>query len=227
MTLTTSAKSTLIIAPHADDEVIGCGGAAALATERGERVVLLVMATGGVKHHHLDQCATVSERCVELQASCNVLGIADYRVLFPGHDMQLERMWMLDIVTALDAVVRSESFDEVYIPEPSHNRDHQITYDAAIAALRPCGGSSPNLIAAYEGTSLTVDLAVPRCGDLYVNIASSLSKKCNALRAYKSQIREYPHPTSEEAIRRLAAMRGMESGVEHAERFRLLRMLRH
>ena len=47
-----------------------------------------------------------------------------------------------------------------------------------------------------------------------------------ALLAYRSQVRPYPHPTSEEAVRRLAAMRGLECGLACAERFHLLRMVR-
>lgn len=219
-------KRILVIAPHADDETIGCGGTLALAAERGAVITLVVMAVGGIKHYHLEQAAMARARLDELEASARILGVARTKVLFAGHDMRLEDLPMLEIVTALDDVVRSAEFDECYIPESSHNRDHQITHDAAVAALRPAGRKPLKLIAEYEGTSRNVHSDTAPAGTLFVDIEATLSKKLAALREYKSQIRDYPHPISEEAVRRLAAMRGLECGIQVAERFRVLRMIR-
>ncbi len=72
-------------------------------------------------------------------------------------------------------------------------------------------------------------MAVPSAGiggKLYVDVAATLDTKIAALRAYRSQIRSYPHPVSEDAVRRLAAMRGLECGMDCAERFQLLQMIR-
>jgi len=40
----------IVIAPHADDEVLGCGGTVAAAARRGAEVKLVVQAMGGIKH---------------------------------------------------------------------------------------------------------------------------------------------------------------------------------
>ena len=221
-----ATERILVIAPHADDEVIGCGGVIALAAEAGAEVTRVIMATGGITHSHLAKGATTDERMAEIEASGKALGISRTRVLFPGHDMRLEGLSMLQMVTALDSIIRSVEFDECYLPEPSHNRDHQITHDAAVAALRPNGRRLHSWVVAYEGTALDLRASASSVGMLYVNVAATLNKKIAALHAYRSQIRQYPHPTSEEAIRRLAAMRGLECGLDHAERFRVLRVVR-
>jgi LmbE family N-acetylglucosaminyl deacetylase len=140
--------------------------------------------------------------------------------------MRLERIAMLDLVTSLDRVLREGAFDEFYLPEFNHNRDHQLTHDAALAALRPAGARSPALVAAYESTVSDLQSATLRRGNFYVDISATLERKVAAFREYKTQVREYPHPVSEEGIRRLAAMRGLECGLQLAERFRVLRMLR-
>ena len=222
----TNNNKILVIAPHADDEVIGCGGLVALARESGADVTLVVMAAGGIKHNHLEESVTTSDRLLENDVSRKILGFQRSRVLFPGYDMQLEIIPMLEIVTALDDVIYDIEFDECYFPESSHNRDHQITHEAVVAALRPCGRRQPSLIACYEGTVFDYRASIVAGGMLYVDIASTLDKKVAALHAYKSQIRPYPHPVSEEAIRRLATMRGLECGMNYAERYRIIRMIR-
>ena len=221
-----SAKRILVIAPHADDEVIGCGGTIARAAGSGADVTLVIMATGGIKHYHLEESVTTRDRLAELEASSKSLGIARSRVLFPDRDMRLEEIPMLEMVTVLDDIIRGAEFDECYLPESNYNRDHQLTHEAAVAALRPCGKKQPGLIVCYEGTVSHFGSPAGTEGMLYVDIASTLNQKIAALHAYGSQIRPYPHPISEEATRRLAAMRGLECGLEYAERFRVLRMLR-
>jgi LmbE family N-acetylglucosaminyl deacetylase len=219
------AKRILVIAPHGDDEVIGCGGTLAAEAAAGAEVALVVMAMGGVKHCHLDDAATADARAAEMEAAARLLGIACTRVLFPGRDMRLESVPMIDLVTALDGVL-AEGCDECYFPEPSHNLDHRRTHEAMLAALRPAGRPGPGLVATYEGTVAGWPSPAGEGGRLYVDVAATLETKVAALHAYRSQVRAYPHPTSEEAVRRLAAMRGLECGLQCAERFNVLRMVR-
>jgi LmbE family N-acetylglucosaminyl deacetylase len=122
-------KRILIISPHADDEVIGCGGMIALASKEGIEVTIIVMATGGVKHCHLHEKATTENRITELKASASSLGVSITKVLFPEKDMKLSTIPELEIVTMLDTVLNDNEYDECYIPEPNHNLDHRITYE--------------------------------------------------------------------------------------------------
>lgn len=224
-TIANGAKRILVIAPHGDDEVLGCGGTLAAEAAAGAEITLVVMAMGGIKHCHLADEAAAADRLAELEAAAELLGIARTRVLFPGRDMRLESVPMLEMVTALDAAL-AEGCDECYFPEPSHNLDHRRTHEATLAALRPAGHPCPGLVATYEGTVAGWDSPAGVGGKLYVDVAATLETKVAALHAYRSQVRAYPHPTSEEAVRRLAAMRGLECGLACAERFQVLRMVR-
>jgi LmbE family N-acetylglucosaminyl deacetylase len=219
------AKRILVIAPHGDDEVLGCGGTLAAAAARGAEVTLVVMAMGGVKHCYLEDEAPVADRIAEMEAASGLLGIARSRVLFPGKDMRLESVPMIELVTALDEVL-GDRYDHCYFPEPSHNLDHRRTHEAVLSALRPSGRPSPALVATYEGTVSGWESPAGRGGKLYVDVAATLETKVAALHAYASQVRPWPHPTSEEAVRRLAAMRGLECGLNHAERFHIVQMVR-
>ena len=59
--------------------------------------------------------------------------------------------------------------------------------------------------------------------NFYVNIREVLPKKLQAMRAYRSQLRPFPHPRSLEGIEVLAKRRGMEAGFHAAEAFMLIR----
>lgn len=219
-------KRIIVVAPHADDEVIGCGGMITLACEAGINVTVIVMAAGGVKHRHLEEISTTDKRVSEIKTCALRLGVSRTEVLFPGKEMCLETIPSLDLVTALDKVLDESEYDECYLPEPSHNIDHRITYESAMAALRPGAMHHPFMVATYEGTTSGWWNKVATVGRLYVDITSTIEKKMFALEAYQSQIRSFPHPISPEAVRRLAAFRGMECGVDHAESFQIIRMVR-
>jgi LmbE family N-acetylglucosaminyl deacetylase len=219
-------RRILVIAPHGDDEVLGCGGMIARAAADGAEITVAIMATGGIKQYHLSAEASVDERMLEIYAASTILGVRDTRVLFPGYEIRLETLPMLQLVTALDEILAENAYDECFIPEPSHNLDHTLTHQAALAAFRLGSTTTPDLIAAFEGTRPGWQSPAGAGGDLFVNITSTVDAKVAALEAYGSQIRQYPHPTSTEALRRLAAMRGMEAGLDYAERFRVLRLVR-
>lgn len=219
-------KNIIIISPHADDEIIGCGGMISRSAESGDRVTVVVMATGGVKHCHLKVMSPTEKRVAEFQESARRLGVAKTVVLFPDKDMKLDIIPSVEIVSALDSVLNEHEYDECYIPEPSHNKDHRVTYESALASLRPGARKQPQMVATYESASSSWWNKSVSGGDFYCNITGFLEKKLFALEAYQSQLQCYPHPVSSDALERLAAYRGMECGSEYAERFHIIRMIK-
>jgi LmbE family N-acetylglucosaminyl deacetylase len=222
-----SVERILVLSPHADDEVIGCGGLIARAADAGARVDVVIMAAGGVLHRHRLSEASLDERLAELEACGHILGIAHTRVIFPGKDMQLETVPMFEIVSALDRLLNEGRYDEIYIPEPTYNADHRVTHEAALASLRPGGpGGRPALIAAYESVASRTTGPNETGGALYVDISAVIDRKLEGLRQYRSQLRPFPHPTSIEVVRSLAVFRGAQCGTSYAEMFRVLQMIR-
>ena len=140
--------------------------------------------------------------------------------------MRLDTVPQLDIVTRLDGILDQDYYEEVYFPYPSHNHDHQELYRATYAALRMTDGRRmPRLSALYEYAYIGWTPTEIRGGKLYVDITDYLETKMEAFEAYESQIRSFPHPCSPQAIRTLAAMRGIECGCAAAELFYLQRMV--
>lgn len=74
------AESWLVVAPHPDDEVLGCGGTLALAAERGARVHVVVVFDGaaGDPEGRFERAGYVERRRREARAAGARLGLVDY-----------------------------------------------------------------------------------------------------------------------------------------------------
>lgn len=61
--------------------------------------------------------------------------------------------------------------------------------------------------------------------NMWVDITDTIEDKLGAMSCYESQLIEYPHPRSKEAISALAQFRGATVGVPYAESFMLVRRI--
>jgi LmbE family N-acetylglucosaminyl deacetylase len=216
----------LVIAPHADDEVIGCGGTMLKYVSEGHEVDLAVAALGTVNRRPSEVKSTAQIRRHELETASQLLGVRSHQVLFEGFENKLDTLPMLDIISRLDSIL-DEGYDHVFFPCPSHHQDHRVVYDACFAALRE--GARPNppsLIAMYEYSYNGWYPGQMPGGHLYVDITEQMEQKQTALSLYRSQLYPAPHPVSVEAIATLAQMRGVECGRPFAELLYLIKMVR-
>jgi N-acetylglucosamine malate deacetylase 1 len=216
-------KNILVVAPHADDEAVGCGGTIARMADDGHYVDVVVVATGGVTHTHTGIESSVRERVDELNRAAEVLGVSDTLLLYPDMDMRMDTVPRIDVVTKIEGVLKKRNYDEVYFPQPGFNHDHTVAFEATFAALRM---PTVELAATYEYTFSGWNYYGQSCGAMYVDISDYLDQKLAAMRAYKSQIRDAPHPCSEYAVTALARLRGVECGIFAAEMFNVRRMIK-
>ena len=220
--------NVLVIAPHADDETLGCGGLIARRAAAGAWVHVAVLGLAGVRARGDASGAPtqVEVRGRELKRACDLLGVQQVTALYPEQAMRMDTVPLVEVVTALDGLLDEREYDEVYLPYASVNHDHQVAYRAMLAALRPALGRKPvPLVAAYEYAMIGWQPEAVPGGKWYVDIGETLDIKLAALQAYATQVRPYPHPCSPEAVLALARFRGMEAGVGAAELFYLLRKI--
>lgn len=62
--------------------------------------------------------------------------------------------------------------------------------------------------------------------NLFMDISKTLKLKVKALKGYSSEIRDFPHPRSPDAIEIIAKRRGIEVGLAAAEAFEVVRLIR-
>ncbi|MEM6325502.1 MAG: PIG-L deacetylase family protein [Bacteroidota bacterium] len=211
--------SILVIAAHPDDELLGCGGTVARHTQRGDTVTSVIVCEGESLRYGEDG---VGQRG-HIQKAAETLGVADVRLLgFP--DQKLDQYTLTDIITPLEAVVREVRPRIVYTQYGGDiNRDHQLLFQAVLVATRP---TEPFIEAVYAfDTASSTEWAYPRSfvPDTWSDIAETLQTKLDAMACYESEMRDYPHPRSLEALANRAKAWGNQVCLDAAEPFMTVR----
>ena len=108
------------------------------------------------------------------------------------------------------------------------NIDHNIVSQAVLTASRPLPGSFIEKVYFGETLSSSEYSLFNRKfqPNTYFDIEKYLSKKLSILNLYEDELREWPHPRSEKAVKNLAEVRGSEAGIKAAEAFILVRNIK-
>lgn len=209
----------LVIAPHNDDEVLGCGGTIAKYAAQGHRVIVCEVTSGN------EALWKMISR--EAAAAHKVLGVSSYECLhLPVVNMRNEDTDVLN--RRFEDIVQKTKPEIVFLPHKGDMHvDHQETNKAAMVALRPYSNPQLKEIFAYETLSET-EWNVPSVDNAFIpdtwnDITDYIETKENAMKCYVSQLREAPNPRSIESIDALARLRGSTVGYMFAECFMTIR----
>lgn len=219
-------ERVLVIAPHSDDDILGCGGLMKRVKKSGGRVHVAVVSVGDVLFYHSDKVVKADTRIEEFHNALDYLGVDSGEVLFKGHEQRLHMLPIVEIITEIDKIIKREKPTAVFIPYPSFHQDHKTVFDASFAALRPTGASeATKLVAMYEYPFIVWDANqnVDGCR-FHIDITNEIDDKVNAMRKHVSQLRPANELISLETIRVWAQRRGLEVNAEYAEAFKALRM---
>lgn len=224
--------TTLVIAAHPDDEVLGCGGTIARLAGDGKPVFIAILGEGATsRYDRRDEAdsaevATLRDDCRRVASH---LGAKDV-FTFGLPDNRFDSVPLLDVVKLIERVVADVAPDVVYTQHGGDlNVDHTVTFRATLTATRPMAGAAVRAVYAYEVASSTewafAQFDPPFRPQRYVDISATLDRKIEAMQMYESESRPAPHPRSPEALRALAARRGSEVGFRAAEAFAVVREL--
>ncbi len=217
-------KRILVIAPHADDEILGVGGTIAREVSDGNEVYICVVTHG---EEPLFPSEIVEKLRKETIQAHTYLGVTKtYFLEYPA--VMLENVERYKLNESIMNVVRDIKPDEVYIPHMGDmQKDHQIVNEAAMVAVRPKYEHKIRAVYAYETLSETewnipntVNAFIP---NVYRNITDFLEDKKKALEFFSTQVSAFPDPRSLEAVEALAKYRGSTVEVKAAEAFMLIR----
>lgn len=204
--------NVLVIAPHPDDEVIGCGGAVRLRVDRGEQVSVAFLTSGELGLKQLSREKAWKIRETEARKAARILGLTELHFL-------RQPDWMLGdhakaASTVLKHVLDKAKPDVVYLPHPNDGHpDHQATLRILRIALKLCRSLKPDLLAYEVWTPLARH-------DITVDITPVIGCKQRALRAHRSQLGEFDYV---KAVTGLNQFRGALAGkCRFAEVFQTL-----
>ena len=224
-------KKILVIAAHPDDEVLGCGAAAARFVKEGHSVTTLILGEGVTARRASDSPAQQNRKKKELQnqlaAANRLLGVRKvYHLGLP--DNRLDTVPLLEIVQRIEDIKRQVMPNTVFTHHWGDlNIDHRITYNAVMTACRPMKGEPVKDIYTFEVPSSS-EWAYPRTFDptVYIDVGETIARKIKAMRCYRSEMRPAPHPRSAKSLLAIAQRWGSVSGCAYAEAFQLVRSVR-
>lgn len=226
-------RKVLVIAAHPDDEVLGCGGTIARHAEMGDKVQILIVVEGATSRQtqrdRSQARQTLSELAQAAKSASQILGAEDVE-LMDLPDNRLDSLDRLDLIKVIEERIQRHQPQTVYVHHCGDvNVDHRRLHEAVITACRPIPGHSVCQLFSYEVASSTewqpAGSAPGFQPNWFVDISSQWSQKRQALEAYSSEMRAWPHARSIEALEHLARWRGAQVGLEAAEAFCLLRQI--
>lgn len=221
-------KKILVIAPHADDEVLGCGATIAKACANGDEVYVLICTNASVGAPELFSSDIIKQIRAEALEAHRILGVKETLFLeFPAP--VLDQYPRYKMSNEMSSIIRKIGADTVYIPHRGDcHKDHAIIHECAMVACRPLANCTVKHVYAYEtlsetewGEPISVDFFVPVKYNTFSVV--EFQKKLDAMSCFKSQLYPFPASRSLEAIEALAKYRGCTVSSERAEAFEVLR----
>ncbi len=224
-------KTILIVAAHPDDEVLGCGGTIARLIKEGFEVYTLILGEGITSRDNMRDRKRREEEITELKGEAKeankILGVKEV-FFYDFPDNRFDTVPFLDIVKVVEKVKNSINPEIIFTHyERDLNVDHQIAYRAVITATRPLKGETVKEICSFEIPSST-EWRYPLnfSPDIFFDISTTIDIKIRALEKYKTELRKYPHPRSLEGVKLIAKNWGIKVGLEYAEAFKVVRILK-
>jgi LmbE family N-acetylglucosaminyl deacetylase len=195
---------TLVIAPHIDDEALGC--AAVLTSDT------FVFYVGVDEFHIVDR----QTRLAEAQAVADHFGfqweIGDFRV----NRYYEEHFRLLQVMEGLINKLRPKT---ILIPMNSYNQDHRTAHQACFTALRQHDRNFfvPRVLI-YEEPDCFLWEVEQFKPNYYLPV--DIERKLAGYSLHKSQVRPF---RSHDTLQSMAALRGAQCNMPFAEAFQILR----
>ena len=213
-----------MVAPHPDDETLGCGGTLLKHKKKKDKIFWLIVTNINEKDGWSKRI--VIQRQKEIEKVKKLYSFNDcFKLNFPT--TKLDQIPRQDLVSKISKTISIVKPNIVYLNNHSDiHTDHQITFEAVMSATKNFRSPSIKKILMYETLSET-EFAPPLDGFTFVpnvfnDITPFFSKKIDILKIYKSEIMKDYFPRSLSAVKSLASIRGSKIGVKYAESFCLL-----
>jgi LmbE family N-acetylglucosaminyl deacetylase len=217
-------KKVLVVAPHPDDETLGCGGTLLKHKANGDGIYWLIITNIDEKNGW--QKKRVESRQQEIDKVSEMYGFSKiFKLNFPT--TKLDTIPISDIIGKISNVINKIQPSVIYINNYSDvHTDHQITFSSVMSCTKTFNYPYIKRILMYETISET-EYSSPgsKCNfdpNVFIDISKYFAKKCEIIKNYKSELMDFPLPRSFSSIESLARLRGSRIGVEYAEAFVLL-----
>jgi len=213
--------SIVVVAPHPDDETLGCGGTLLRHRAKGDEIHWLIMTT-------ITEQAGFSKECIKLrkQEIDTVALKYGFSSVHQTHFVTttLDTIANNELISEVSSFISRVKPDTIYVPFRNDvHSDHVVVFDAVASCSKIFRYPFICRIRAYETLSETEFSIRPDDNgfrpNLWIDISPYLEEKIEIMRLYEGEMGQHPFPRSEQNIRALATLRGSTAGVDAAEAF--------
>ena len=220
----------LVIAPHADDEVLGCGGLISKIKSDGGKAFVLIFNIASIEKYNNKKFTDLRKK--EASAAMKFLNIDKYDTIFdsPDDNRYLDAKPLHELISKIEteSKVSLAKIKPTIVAIPSvnsHHQDHIHVFKACIAALRPLNTPIADVVISYEAPEHSrwsaSGVFQP---NLYIDVEKHLTRKISAFYKYKSQVRTGGR--DKHTIKNHAEYRGKEVGRKACEAYFVHRLIR-
>lgn len=225
-------KKILVVAAHPDDEILGPGGTISRYCAEGIASECVILGEGITSRDGIGKSgahkALNDLKSDSIKAS-KVIGYEN--IQFVGlPDNRMDSVNLIEVIKVVASHIDRVKPDVIYTHHHGDlNIDHRIVFDAVITAARPIERTFVKEIYCFETPSSTEwnfgrsDAAFNP--NVFVDIGETLGRKMEAIKCYRSEIRDFPHPRSVYALETIAARWGAVVNRNYAEAFELIRKI--
>ena len=216
----------LVIAPHADDEILGCGATISKYLEKSYKVMVLIMLNankGNPKKYSSSIIRKIRKESLEANKFLGVQTLKFYD--FPA--LKLSTKHIGEIGSAINNDITKFKPNKVFLPNINDiHIDHKIIHEAGLVAVRPIHNFHIDEVLSYETLSESEWGKIQFNPDKYEILEKKhISSKIKAFKKDKSQQKKKFHPRSPDSIKALSRFRGSNISVEYAEAFKVIRTI--
>jgi len=218
-------SNVLVVAPHPDDETLGCGGTLLKHVQRGDKIHWLIFTSISEDTGYSSE--QVDKRNREITAVANAYGFASVQQLHLP-TTRLDTLPLGDMIAQSSQIMSQIRPEILYLPFPGDvHSDHRIVYEVMMACTKQFRYPWIRRILAYETLSET-DFDINPIHDhfrpnVFIDISDFLERKIEIMNIYHGEFQAFPFPRSEQAVRALAQVRGAAANCRACESFVLLK----
>ena len=217
----------LIVSAHPDDDILGCGGLMSRLKNSTEFKVVFIGEGTSCRYNEPNDSDSV-EKEIKIRNAFGIealeyLGINRYS-FYNLPCGRFDQEPLIKINKIIENEIDDFKPDTVFThSDIDSNKDHVKVFNSVIIATRP--GLGVNKVYSFEVLSSTEwGFSKAFTPNMFFELSEEdVECKSRALKKYKSEIRNPPHPRNKRGIYTLAKYRGMQSGNEYAEAFQVIR----
>jgi len=200
----------LVVAPHPDDETLGCGGTLLKHKNSGDKIYWMIVTNIQSENGWSEE--GVQKRQKEIYQVSEMYGFEKiFKLDFPT--TMLDTIPYNDLIAQMSVVSQEVKPLIVYFPNCSDaHTDHQVTFKAAVSCCKNFRAPFIRKILMYECLSetelapaLSENAFIP---NVFVDISDYMERKLEIMSIYSSEMMPDNLPRSRSAINALATYTG-------------------